>query len=166
MHFQDPARHASVVGYPRRRQLAFVHHVDRLLAHQHLVAHAVVVLDHVERNIQPQHARRLQYQVTHAQLDRYLGQARAQVAVEPLPRVVGHQPALLVGSRFGLRGCAAFGDGLISGGAHLPRIPLSALSIFFAGLPDAPSPPVSASLSCFSRPRLSASPATSRHCSV
>ena len=129
MHFHDAAGHLHEVRDPGRGQLALVHHVDDLLADPHAVAHAVVVLDHVQRDVHAQHAGRLQHQVAHAQLDRHLGQARAQLAVEPLPRIVGHQPLPVIGRGLGLRGQAALGDGLmLRRVAHRPSRPLSALS--------------------------------------
>src|SRR5690606_15544173 len=135
---------------------AFVHDVDRLVAQLNLVTHAVVVFDDIQRNIHAQHARRLPDQVAQAQLDTDFGQPWAPAAVKPRAGIVGDQPTAMVGLGLGLRGLAAFGNGLVSGCVHLPSIPFSALSSWGASF-EPPAFCSTVSLSFLSRLRFSTS---------
>jgi hypothetical protein len=73
-----------------------VDYINRLVCHLRRLTHAVIVFDHVHRDVHAQHARRAQHQISHTDIGTDTSQPRALRGTQPATLRINHEPTLVI----------------------------------------------------------------------
>jgi len=84
------------MGEPGSSYFTLVDHVNRLVCDLSRFAHAVIIFNHIHRDVHAQHTGRAQYQIPHPDIRADGGQPRALRSTQQAIVCIDHEPTLVI----------------------------------------------------------------------